>query len=69
MKKFGEKLRLLRRRQGITLTQLGDMLDVSYSYIGKMERGERIPNAAMITKIAQLFKISFDQLMNDEIDL
>ncbi len=69
MKRFGKKLRTLRERQGLTITQLSDMLNVSYSYIGKMERGEKIPNVAMLIKIADVFNICLDKLARDELDL
>lgn len=51
MKRFGEKLRTLRSRQGLTLRQLSGLLGVGYSYIGKMERGEKMPNAPMIVTL------------------
>jgi transcriptional regulator with XRE-family HTH domain len=69
MKRFGEKLRTLRQRQGLTLRQLGTLLDVNYSYIGRMEQGQKTPSAAMILKIARFFQVSADQLMMDELDL
>ncbi len=69
MKKFGEKLRTLRKQRGLTITQLSDVLGVSYSYIGKMERGEKIPNVVMLVKIADVFNICLDKLVRDELEL
>jgi transcriptional regulator with XRE-family HTH domain len=69
MKRFGEKLRTLRNRRELTLRQLSDLLEVGYSYIGKMERGEKIPNASMIVKIADIFGVTADQLMRDDLEL
>ena len=69
MERFGEKLRTLRTQHGLTLRQLSDMLEVGYSYIGKMERGERIPNVAMLVRIADLFEVSLDKLIRDEVEL
>ncbi len=69
MERFGEKLRALRQRDGLTVRQLGDMLGVSGPYIVQMENGQKTPNAAMIIKIARLFQVSTDQLMFDELDL
>ena len=69
MEKFGEKLRSLRKQRGLAITELGDMLGVSYSYVGKLERGEKIPNVAMLIKIADVFNISLDNLARDELDL
>ena len=69
MQRFGEKLRILRTQRGLTLRQLSELLDVGYSYIGKMERGERLPNVTMLVKIADLFDVSLDKLIRDEFDL
>jgi XRE family transcriptional regulator of biofilm formation len=69
MQRFGEKLRNLRTQHGLTLTELGDMFGVSHSYIGKMERGERLPNVTMLVKVADMFKVCLDKLVRDEFDL
>ncbi len=69
MKEFGKKLQTLRTGRGLTLRQLSHRLEVGYSYIGKLERGERTPNVAMLVKIADLFDISLDKLIRDELDL
>lgn len=69
MNGFGEKLRILRKKQGLTLEQLGNILDVHNTYVSQMEKGKSIPNAAMILKIARFFNVTTDQLMKDEIDL
>ncbi len=69
MKKFGEKLRALRKRDGLTLQQLGDMLGVHNTYISKMEQGKRIPNMMMVIKITKIFGVTCDQLIQDELEL
>lgn len=69
MKRFGEKLRTLRKRNGLTQKQVGDMLDVSRVYIVQLEKGQKIPNAAMILKIADIFGVCTDKLMRDELEL
>lgn len=69
MKRFGEKLHTLRKQQGWTLKQLGERLDISDSYVGRMEKGKKTPNVAMLVKIADLFEVSLDNLIRDERDL
>ncbi len=66
MRRFGEKLRILRQRRGLTMRQLGDMLEVSDSYVSKMETGDKTPNVAMVIKAAHLFDVTSDQLIMDE---
>ncbi len=69
MNRFGEKLSTLRKQRGLTLRELGDMLEVHNTYISQMEKGKKIPNAAMILKIAHLFNVSVNVLMEDELEL
>jgi transcriptional regulator with XRE-family HTH domain len=69
MDKFGGKLRTLRNRQGLTLRELADMLDVSHTFVARIEKGEKTPNVTMVLKIAQIFDISTDVLIKDELEL
>ncbi|MBV7336442.1 helix-turn-helix domain-containing protein [Chloroflexi bacterium TSY] len=69
MKRFGEKLYTPRRSNKLSQRQLGDMLGISGSHIGSIERGEKLPNALMILKIADIFKVTIDQLMRDELEV
>jgi len=69
MEKFGKKLRILRTQRGLTTRELGELLDVSYSYVASMERGKKIPNIAMAIKIADIFGVTVDTLVRDELTL
>lgn len=69
MHRFAEKLRALRKSRGLTQKQVSTILGVSRPYVAKMERGEKMPNAPMIIKIADIFGVSTDQLMRDELEL
>jgi len=70
MERFGEKLRTLRKRSGLTLRQLAAMLGhSSHSYVTNLERGERKPSAEMAVKIANLFNVTTDQLLRDELEV
>jgi transcriptional regulator with XRE-family HTH domain len=69
MDRFGEKLAVLRQQQSLTLRQLGEMLGVHHTFISQLEKGKTTPNARMIIKIADIFGVSADQLMRDELEL
>lgn len=69
MQRFGEKLRTLRQKRGLSLRQLGELLEVYHNHVAQLESGKRIPNAAMILKIADLFGVSTDVLMRDALEL
>ncbi len=70
MKKFGEKLRTLRQRRGLTLRQLASMLGMgAHSHLANIETGRNKPTADLIVKIADLFQVTTDQLMRDELEV
>jgi len=70
MKRFGEKLRTLRKRHDMSLRQLAATLGLAvHGYVAQIERGERQPSPELIVKIARLFRVSADQLMMDELEV
>jgi transcriptional regulator with XRE-family HTH domain len=70
MQRFGEKVRLLRTRQGMTLRELAAALGQrSHSHMSQIEFGRRRPNVELVMKVAQLFNVTPDQLLRDELDI
>ena len=54
---FGQRLRSLRKIRGLTQQQLGEEADLSYKYLGAVERGEENPSLAVIVRLAGALKI------------
>lgn len=69
MKLFGVKLYQLRTQRGLTLAELGNLLGVHNTFVSQLEKGRKLPNAEMILKVADIFSVTTDQLMRDELDL
>ncbi len=70
MQRFGEKLRTLRTRRGMTLKELALQLGHSaHGYISELESGKKKPTAELVLNAARLFGVSTDQLLKDELDL
>lgn len=70
MQRFGEKLRTLRKRRQMTLTELAaDLGYVAHSYISAVEMGKKIPTVEFVLKVANLFHVSTDQLIRDDVEL
>ena len=69
MKRFGEKLRTLRLRQGYTTRQLADRLAVSHTHVIGIENGKRGTSTELLLRIADLFQVTIDQLMRDELNI
>ena len=69
MPKFGKKLRALREYYGLSYRQLGAELGYNNSHFAKIESGERMPSYELVVKIAKYFEVSFDELMDDDVEL
>ena len=70
MQRFGEKLRALRKQRKITLKELaGELGYSSYTYLNAIELGQKQPSLELVAKIVEIFDVSFDQLLNDELEI
>jgi transcriptional regulator with XRE-family HTH domain len=69
MEKFGEKLRTLRQRRGLSYRQLAALLETSHSHILNIETGKHKPSVDLIVRIVRFFDLSYDQLMNDDVQV
>ncbi len=70
MKRFGEKLRVLRTSQGMTLKELAYSLGLTaHGYISEIEAGKKKPTAELVLKVARYFRVTTDELLKDEIEI
>lgn len=68
--KFGEKLRALRLRQRMTLSEMAAHLGyTTHSYLSEIESGQKTPTVAFVLRAADLFGVSTDTLLRDDIQL
>ena len=70
------RLRFLRNEKGLTVRQLGDILNISYPTITNIENDKRGFSDEMLIAIADYFQVSTDYLLGksdirnvDDIDL
>ena len=63
---FGERVYKLRKRLGLSQSQLADMLDVSGKAISKWEKGESLPPVEVFYNISKLYGVSLDYIIGDE---
>lgn len=66
MKRFGEKLRMLREKYSMTYRQLAEELDVAHPHLLRIERGEKQPSLDLAMRIAAYFEVSLDDLVWDD---
>lgn len=60
------KLKVLRRNKGLFQKDLAQLLNVSTSSIGMYETGKCQPDADNIKKMASIFEVSIDYLLDNE---
>lgn len=70
MKRFGEKLRTLRKQNHMTLQELATALGyAAHSHISQIESGKKTPTVHFVLKVADFFGVSTDQLLRDDLDI
>lgn len=61
---ISDNLNLLRQKHGYTLEALAEIISVSRQTIAKWEAGDSYPDIINSVKLATLYKISLDELVN-----
>lgn len=70
IRRFGEKLHILRTNNSFTLKELAQALgQTSHSYLSELETGKKTPTAELVLNVALLFSVSTDVLLRDEVEL
>ena len=62
----GERLRELRKEEGITQIELAEILDKTNGAISAYETGRKNPSLEVLGELADLFGVSTDYLMGRE---
>lgn len=62
-KRFGDRIREIRRRKGISQEDLALACDIDRAYLGAVERGQRNISLLNIYKIARGLKVPARELM------
>ena len=70
IQRFGEKLRTLRTQQRMTLKELAIALGhAAHGYISELESGKKLPTVELVLSVAQLFGVTTDELLRDDLEL
>jgi len=70
MQRFGEKIRILRLQNQMTLQELAFALGLkAHGYMSEIESGKKKPTTELVVKVARLFNITTDHLLIDEMDI
>ena len=60
---FGQTLRSIRMRRGITQKELAAFTRLSATFIGEMERGLKAPNLESVVAIARALHVGVDEMV------
>ena len=66
---IGQKIIQLRNSMGISQEKLAELMGVSRQSISKWEMEQAVPQVDKILQIADIFSVSCDELLHDNIDL
>lgn len=64
---LGKRIREERKKLNLTQEQLAELVNVSTTYIGFVERGERTITLAKLVNIANALGVSVDYLLCDSV--
>lgn len=59
----GPRLRSIRKRRNVTLTQLAETTGISKSTLSRLESGQRKPSLELLLPIAQAHRVPLDELV------
>lgn len=63
---LGDKIKLYRENKKMTQNEIANILDVSTATVSKYESGALEPNIESLKRLAELFEVSIDELLNDQ---
>ena len=63
-KSLALKVKALRESASLTQEELADKCDVSWRTISNLERGVVVPDLCMLIKIAEIFQVKLDDMVN-----
>lgn len=65
---FGLKVKLLRQKEGLSLSELSKQTAISVSYLNEIEKGKKYPKANKVTSLANALGVSYDWLVSLKLD-
>lgn len=65
---FQENLKTLRKNKGFTQEEVAARLNVVRQTVSKWEKGQSVPDAEMLVKLAEIFEVPVSQLLGSRIE-
>lgn len=66
MEQLGERIRALREKNGLTIIELSERVEITSDHLGRIERGEaKNPGIQIISRIAEALGVELKDLLSD----
>lgn len=62
--RLAQRIRAFRKLKGLTQQELADRMNVSIAILGAIERGNRVPDEAILMQITGSLGIRMEELLN-----
>ena len=62
-REIGKRIRLERQKRGMNQEKLAEMAEISTSFVGHIERAEKIPSVETIVKIGESLEMDLNYLL------
>ena len=62
---MGDRIKEIRKKQGLTQDQLAEKVDITLEYISQIERGLKMPSMQVFIKLVDALNASADYLLRD----
>lgn len=63
IEKVGEQIAVLRKGKGLTQSELGERVGVSFQAVSKWERGETLPDITILPDLAKILETTVDYIL------
>ncbi|MCA0755375.1 helix-turn-helix domain-containing protein [Paenibacillus sp. N4] len=64
---IGERIKILRKRNGLSLTELSQRAGVAKSYLSSIERGlQQNPSIQFLEKVGAVLKVTVEDFLNQD---
>ncbi len=63
IEKVGKQIAFLRKAKGITQSELGERIGVSFQAVSKWERGETLPDITILPDLAKILETTVDYIL------
>ena len=69
MEKFHEKLKVLRKKKGLTQQEVADKIGINRPSYSNWEKGRREPSFENLSMLACIFDVAIDYLLGDYLEI